>query len=57
MREASSQVPTAAAHIRPLLVGSLVPKLTLLTATGVSFDLSTALPEKPTILNFYRGSW
>jgi len=57
MSQLSSQVPTAAAQIRPLLVGTSVPKLTLLTMAGIPFDLHPALAEKPTILIFYRGSW
>lgn len=57
MGQPSSQVPTAAVNIQPLLVGASVPKLTLLTEEGIPFDLNTALAKKPTILIFYRGSW
>jgi len=57
MSQPSSQVPTTADHIRPLLVGTSVPEITLLTMAGIPFDLHPALAEKPTILIFYRGSW
>ena len=57
MSQVLNQVPTAAAKIRPLLVGATVPELSLLTRNGDPFDLNAALAEKPTILIFYRGNW
>ena len=57
MSQLVSQVPTVADNIRPLLVGTVVPELSLLTHAGVPFDLNAAVAEKPTVLFFYRGSW
>ncbi len=57
MSKVSSQVPTVADKIRPLLVGATVPELTLLTQADDPFDLNAALAKKPTVLIFYRGNW
>ncbi|MFQ5865721.1 MAG: hypothetical protein ACE5IW_10875 [bacterium] len=50
-------LPTSAEDIRPILVGATVPRLTLTTVDGSSFDLNTAISEKPAVLIFYRGGW
>ncbi len=43
--------------VTPLLIGADIPKATLKTIDGNSFDLNAAIAEKPTILMFYRGGW
>jgi hypothetical protein len=43
--------------IRPLLIGSTVPEVTLKTGDGTDIDLRSATAKKPTILIIYRGGW
>lgn len=43
--------------ISPLLIGEVIPALTLPDASGKSIDLKALLSQKPTILVFYRGGW
>jgi len=50
-------LPDSADKVRPLLIGSAVPDVTLQTAGGKKFSLNEAVKEKPTILIFYRGGW
>ena len=47
----------SADQIRPLLIGTRAPALTLEQADGSAFDLGDAMASKPTILIFYRGGW
>ena len=49
--------PDSPAEVRPILIGTEVPQLTLRDVTGEPFDLGAALSAKPTILIFYRGGW
>ncbi len=44
-------------QIRPLLVGSTVPDVTVRTATGELFALRAAIAKKPSVVVFYRGGW
>lgn len=44
-------------QVRPLLVGTEVPDLTLTTAEGNPFDLCAEAQNKPYVLVFYRGHW
>lgn len=57
MNQTSHPLPTLAENICPLLIGAMVPKLTLTAADGRSFDLNAAITKKPTVLIFYRGGW
>lgn len=57
MSQRAHQLPSSAEDICPILVGASVPKLTLTTLNGSSFDLNAAIAEKPTVLIFYRGGW
>jgi hypothetical protein len=57
MHQTTRQVPASAKDICPVLIGATVPKLTLTTVNGSSFDLNAAITEKPTVLIFYRGGW
>jgi peroxiredoxin len=52
-----ASVPTAATDVRPLLVGSALPKITLQDNTGKAFNLNAAIARKPAVLIFYRGGW
>lgn len=54
---ASKEPPDSADKVRPILVGSTIPKLTLTTVDGKPFDLNAAITKQPTVLLFYRGSW
>ncbi len=53
----AEEVAVSADKIRPLLVGSKVPSLTLHTVENEPYDLMAAIAKKPTVLIFYRGSW
>ncbi len=54
---AADDVASSATEIRPLLIGTIVPELTLKAANGNAFDLNGALSQKPAVLIFYRGGW
>lgn len=43
--------------VRPLLVGSKVPEVTVTTYDGVEIDLARETKDTPTVLVFYRGGW
>lgn len=53
----AADVPASAEDIRPLLVGSAVPGVSLPAAGGGEVDLLAEAKAKPTILIFYRGGW
>jgi cytochrome oxidase Cu insertion factor (SCO1/SenC/PrrC family) len=44
-------------EVRPLLVGTEIPDLTLTAADGKSFELRAANTEQRAIVIFYRGGW
>ena len=44
-------------EVRPLLIGSRVPELTLRSADGSAVNLSKVLSKKPAIVILYRGGW
>lgn len=54
---ASARVAPAANQVRPLLVGSQIPPVTVQTPEGKARDLAEVVSEKPTLLVFYRGGW
>ena len=53
----AASLPDSASEVRPLLVGSEAPSVTLRKPDGSNFDLKAAIEKKPTILVFYRGGW
>ncbi len=44
-------------QIQPITVGQPVPRISLKTVDGTSYDLNAAFVQKPTVLVFYRGGW
>ena len=54
---AQANVPSVATDVRPILVGSALPKITLRDTSGKAFDLNAAVAKKPVVLVFYRGGW
>ncbi len=57
MTSRSRGVPNSPQDVCPLLTGMAIPELTFTSADGGSFDLMTAVKEKPAVLVFYRGGW
>ncbi|HEX8551994.1 MAG TPA: peroxiredoxin-like family protein [Abditibacteriaceae bacterium] len=53
----SQAVPSSANDVRPILIGSTLPKIALRDATGKAFDLNVEVATKPAVLIFYRGGW
>ncbi|MFC1525184.1 hypothetical protein ACFL6X_00045 [Candidatus Latescibacterota bacterium] len=49
--------PASPWEVKPLLVGSTIPKVALETSEGLAFDLNAEVAQKRTILVFYRGGW
>ncbi len=55
---ASEKSPAQSAdQVKPLLVGAVVPQVSLADLNGDAFDLKQAVSSKPSILVFYRGGW
>jgi peroxiredoxin len=52
-----TNVPSSADNVRPVLVGTRLPKIGLRDAAGKAFDLNAAIAAKPAVLIFYRGGW
>jgi len=52
-----AQLPVKAEDISPLLVGEVLPNVTLQTLENKPVGISTILRAKKTILIFYRGGW
>jgi len=50
MDQRERQLANSAEDVCPLLAGAPIPKLTLTTVDGSSFDLNAAIAEKPAIL-------
>ncbi|HEY7774018.1 MAG TPA: peroxiredoxin-like family protein [Marinagarivorans sp.] len=53
----ADSIPNAAEDIKPILVGTLLPDVTLKNADGNNVTLSSLVTSKPTVLIFYRGGW
>jgi hypothetical protein len=51
------QVAASAWDIRPLLIGSEVPEVTVQDVESNHVSLRDAMGGKPTVLVFYRGGW
>jgi len=46
-----------AGKVRPLLIGSEVPKVILWTGNGDPVHLTKLIHKKPTVVLFYQGNW
>jgi hypothetical protein len=53
----AGSVAKAPAAVRPLLIGTEVPDVTLQTVDGADVFLREQTGNKPTIIVFYRGGW
>ena len=53
----AQSLPEKATDIAPMVVGEVVPDITLTSADGQSVSLHSLTKEKPTVLVFYRGEW
>jgi len=51
------QVAINAESVKPILIGSMIPKVELKTVTGKTLQLNDHLKGKKTLLIFYRGGW
>ncbi len=54
---AVTEFPSSAEQVRPLLLSSMVPDVTLKTVDGNDKTLKAQLAGKPAVLVFYRGGW
>lgn len=54
---AQSSLPKSANDVSPLLIGEIVPNLSLKTIDGKSVNFTDLSKKKKTILVFYRGGW
>ena len=45
------------AEVHPLLLGSEVPSVEVLTLDGAAVDLKAAVGDTRTVVIFYRGGW
>ncbi|MBQ2008351.1 MAG: AhpC/TSA family protein [Alistipes sp.] len=50
-------LPENATDIAPMVVGEVVPDVTLTSAEGQTVTLYSLTKEKPAVLVFYRGEW
>ena len=53
----SATVPNSAEDIRPILVGSKLPPISLRDTKGKTLSLNATIARKPSVLIFYRGGW
>ena len=54
---AAAELAAAATEIRPILLGSRLPDVSLRTVDGKPTTLAAQVGGKPAILVFYRGGW
>lgn len=54
---AQAPVPDSAEEVKPIGVGSKVPRAAVKTIDGRATTLAKVLAGKPTVLAFYRGGW
>jgi peroxiredoxin len=52
-----NEVPDDAERIRPVLIGSSIPRVQLTTSGGEQIKLDEIVGCQPTVLIFYRGGW
>jgi peroxiredoxin len=55
--ETNTDVPKNAKTVRPLLIGSAVPDVTLKNPEGKDFKLAEEIKGRQVVLIFYRGGW
>ena len=53
----AQSLPEKATDIAPMVVGEVVPDVTLTSAEGQTVTLYSLTKEKTTVLVFYRGEW
>jgi peroxiredoxin len=52
-----AQIADKAENISPLLIGEIIPDMTLKSPEGVSASVNQIINDKPTIFIIYRGGW
>ncbi len=55
--QASDSIPASATEVRPLLLGSTAPDVSLQSTDGQTVDFGALVRSKPTVVIFYRGGW
>ncbi len=55
--QTAEEIPYAPADVRPAMIGSRVPDVTLWTPEGNHAELREVVAEQPTVLMVYRGDW
>jgi peroxiredoxin len=53
----AAELASAPDQVRPILLGSKLPNVSLRTVDGVAITLAAQVAGKPAILVFYRGGW
>lgn len=53
----AQQLPEQAIDIAPMVVGEVVPDVTITNTAGNNVSLKSLMGDKPTIVVFYRGVW
>jgi hypothetical protein len=53
----AGKVPYSAQEIQPLLLGTEVPSVEVLSIDGAELNLRKAIGKKPAVVIFYRGGW
>lgn len=53
----AQSLPEKATDITPMVVGEVVPDVTLTSAEGQTVTLHSLTKDKPTVIVFYRGEW
>jgi peroxiredoxin len=57
MSHTHDAIPGSPREIRPLMIGDIVPAVTVASVDGAPMGLTEVISGKPTILIFYRGGW
>ena len=53
----AGEIPSSPQEIRPLLIGTKIPAVTVQNAEGSGVDLAELFAKDPTVLIVYRGGW
>lgn len=53
----STNIANAPNQVCPILIGSSLPKITLLDLEGNRVELNKVIAEKPSVLIYFRGGW
>jgi len=54
---AAAEVYDSATEVRPLLIGSEVPSVSVLALDGSAVNLRDVIGKKKAVVVFYRGGW